>query len=56
MLLIGRIYIALGHRLFGDFRKIFLPNIGENQKKASTSERGAVGTLPYGKSGPWLLH
>ena len=33
MLLPGRIYIALGPWHFGDFRNIFLPNIGEDQKK-----------------------
>ena len=33
MLLPGRIYFALGPRHFGDFRNLFLPNIGEDQKK-----------------------
>ena len=33
MLLPGRIYIALGTWHFGDFRNIFLPNIGEDQNK-----------------------
>ena len=33
MLLPGRIYIALGPWHFGDFRNIFLPNIGEDQKQ-----------------------
>ena len=36
----------------GDFRNIFLPNIGENQKKVFPSERGTPGTVTYGKSGP----
>ena len=34
MLLPGRIYFALGPWHFGDFRIIFLPNIGEDQKKS----------------------
>ena len=34
MLLPGRIYIALGPWHFGDFRNIFLPNIGEDQIKS----------------------
>ena len=34
------------------FSNIFLPNIGEDQKKVLPSERGAPRTLPYGKSGP----
>ena len=42
MLLPGRTYIALGPWHFGDFRKIFLPNIGEDKKKVSPSEREAV--------------
>ena len=41
MLLPGRIYIALGPWHFGDFRKIFLPNI-EDKKKVSPSEREAL--------------
>ena len=37
---------------FGDFRNILLPNLGEDQKrKALPFERGAPGTLPFGKSG-----
>ena len=31
MLLPGLIYIALGPWHFGDFRNIFLPNVGEDQ-------------------------
>ena len=38
----GRIYIALGSWYFGDFRNIFLPNIGEDQKKVLPSERRAL--------------
>ena len=34
MLLLGRIYFGLGLWHFGDFRNIFLPNIGEDQKKS----------------------
>ena len=37
---------------FEDFCNIFLPNIGEDQKKILTSERGAPGTVPHGKSSP----
>ena len=36
---------------FRDFLNIFLPNAGE-AKKVVPSERGAPGTVPYGKSGP----
>ena len=42
MLLPGRIYIALGSWHFGDFRKFFLPNIGEDKKIVSPSEREAL--------------
>ena len=55
MLLPGRIYIARDHWHFGDFRNIFLPNIGEDQKKVSPAEHGdpSSGIVPYyGKSGP----
>ena len=34
LLLPDRIYIALSPWHFGDFRNIFLPNIGEDQKKS----------------------
>ena len=34
MLLPGRIYFALGPWHFEDFRNIFLPNVGEDQKKS----------------------
>ena len=54
MLLPGRIYIALGPWHFGDFRNIFLPDIGEDQKKSCDLTAGPLGgTAPYyGKSGP----
>ena len=42
MLLPGRIYIALGPWHFGDFRKIFLPNVGEEKEKVLPSEREAL--------------
>ena len=56
MLFPDRINIARGPWHFGDFCNIFLPNIGENQTKVLPSERGAPGTVPYGKSGPghWI--
>ena len=44
--------MALGLRHLGDFRYIFLPNIGEDQKKVLLSERGAFGTVSYGKPDP----
>ena len=57
MLFPGRIFIARGPWHFGDYRNIFLPNIGEDQKKVLPSERGAPGTVPRGKSAPCLsLH
>ena len=58
MLLPGRIYIALGLWYFGDFRNIFLPNIGEDQKKSyDFSAVPLAGTAPYyGKSGPHYVH
>ena len=54
MLLPGRIYIALGPSHFGDFRNIFLPNIGEDQKKFYDFSSGplAGSASYYGKSGP----
>ena len=52
MLLPGRIYIALGPWHFGDFRNIFLPNVGEDHKKLKDlSAVPLAGTGPYcGKS------
>ena len=54
MLLPGRIYIALGPWHFGDFRNIFLPNIGEDQKMSHDFSAGPLGGIApyYGKSGP----
>ena len=46
MLLPGRIYIALGPWHFGDFRKIFLPNIGEDKKKILSIWARGPGTVP----------
>ena len=53
MLLPGRISIALGPWRFGDFRNIFLPNVGEDHKKSKYLSAGPLaGTAPYyGKSG-----
>ena len=50
----GPDYIALGPWHFGDFRNIFLPNIGEGQKKSYDYSSGPLaGTASYcGKSGP----
>ena len=54
MSLPGGTYIERGPWHFGDFRNIFLPNIGEDQKKSyHLSVRPLAGTVPYyGKSGP----
>ena len=54
MLLPGRIYIALDPLHFGEFCKIFLPNIGEDQRNSDELSAGPLaGTAPYyGKSGP----
>ena len=54
MPLSGRIYIAPGHRHFGDFYNIFVPSIGEDQKKSYDLSAGPLaGTAPYyGQSGP----
>ena len=54
MLLPGRIYIAQGPWHFGDFRNIFLPNIGEDQQKSYDLSAGPqTGTASYyGKYGP----
>ena len=60
MLLPGQIYIALGPWHFGDFCKIFLPNIGKTKQKSNDFRVGPLaGTAPYyGKSRiqPWLMH
>ena len=42
MLLSDRIYIALGPWRFGDFLNIFLPNIGEDQKKSHDFSSGPL--------------
>ena len=42
MLLPGRIYFALGPWHFEDFRNIFLPNIGEDQKKSYDFSSGPI--------------
>ena len=42
MLLPGRIYFALGPWHFGHFRHIFLPNIGEDQKKSYDFSSGSL--------------
>ena len=52
MLFLGRIYIARGPWYFGDCCNIFLPNVGEDQKRVLPSELWAPGIVPYGKSGP----
>ena len=51
MLYPSRIYIARGLWYFQDYCKIFLPNIGENQKNLIIWAR-ASGTVSCGKSGP----
>ena len=50
MLLPVRIYIALSPWYFKDFLNISLLNIGDDQTKILTSERGGPGTVPYDKS------
>ena len=53
MLLPDWIDIALGPWHFGDFRYIFLPNVGEDHKKSQDLSAGPLAdTAPYcGKSG-----
>ena len=53
MLLLGRIYIALGPWHFGDFRNISLPNVGEDHEKSKDLSAGPIAnTAPYyGKPG-----
>ena len=46
MLFPGRINIAWGPWYFGDYRNIFLPNVGEDHKKVLPSDAGPLGTLP----------
>ena len=53
MLLVGLIYIALGPWHLGDFCNIFVPNIGEDQKKSYNFSAGPLAdTASYGKSDP----
>ena len=47
MLFPGRIYITLGPWHFGDFRNIFLPNIGKEQKKKKNITIRARGPVPW---------
>ena len=49
---LSRIYIGWGPCYFRHFRKIFLPNIGEDQKNGFTIRARAPGTEPYGQSTP----
>ena len=57
MLLPGRIYIALGPWHFGDFRNIFLPNVGEDHKKSNDLSAGPLaGTAPYIVVNPGLVN
>ena len=54
MLLPGRIYIALGPWHWGDFCNVFLPNIGEDQRKSYDFSLGPLAGIAsyYGKYGP----
>ena len=52
MLLTGRIYIARGPRHFGEFCKVFLPNLGEDQKKSLTIRKGGPWHSAICKSAP----
>ena len=57
MLLPGRIHIALGLWHFGDFRNIFLPSIGEDQKKGlAISARGPQLVLRHVMVNPALIN
>ena len=57
MLLPGRIYIAPGPWQFGDFRNIFLPSIGEDQKKSYDLSAGPLaGTAPCITVNPALVN
>ena len=47
ILLPGRIYITLSPWHFGDFRNIFLRNIGEDQKNLTISARGSYLVLRH---------
>ena len=57
MLLPGRINIALGPWNFVDFRNIFLPNVGEDQKKFYDFSSGPVaGILRHIMVNPALIN
>ena len=56
MLLPGRICIALGPWHFGDFRNIFLPNIGENQKKSYELSAGPQKVMRHIMVNPALVN
>ena len=57
MLLPSRIYIVLDPWHFGDFCNIFLPNIGEDQKKSYTiSARGPELVLRHIMVNPTLIN
>ena len=56
MLLSGRIYIALDPWHFGDFRNIFLPNIGEDQKKSYDFSSGPLASTGYIMVNPTLIN
>ena len=43
---------CVGPRYYGNFRKIFSPNLRKDQINVLPSECRAPGTAPYGKSGP----
>ena len=57
MLLSGRIYLALGPWHFRDFRNIFLPSIGEDQKKSlAISDRSPLLVLRHVMVYPSLIN
>ena len=49
MLFPGLTYIVRGPWHFGNFRNIFQPNIGKDQKKKSYIWARGPGTVPYDK-------
>ena len=56
MSLPGRIYIALGPWHFGDFRSIFLGNIGDDQKNLTILARGPLLVLRHIMVNPGLIN
>ena len=56
MLLPGWIYIALGPWHFGDFRNIFLPNVGEDQKSLKILAQGPELVLRHIVVNPALVN